>query len=171
MKKIKILTIGFSTLIAVLMLTGCSKKSDNPVAPTQITSAEANIVLNGAGYTNKSITLSNGLCGYSIPDTTTVVYFNGTNDGDSLHLYIVFKGNHTGTINWDQDNGSELYKNTSSGYLTFIGISQGTTTVNTYGAVGDKIEGNINGKLIESTSQTELTISGSFSAVRVPDSN
>ncbi len=170
MKKTKFFAIGFATLIAVLMLTGCSKKSDNPVSPTSVTSAEANLTLNGAGYTNKSVKLSNGVCGYSVSDTATAVYFTGAVDGDTLQLYIVFKGNNKVTVNWDQDNGSILYKNTSTGQLIFTGVQQGTTTISSYGAVGAKVEGNINGKLIESTTLAELNISGSFSAVRVPDS-
>ncbi len=169
MKKIKFLTIGLAAFILVLMFTGCSKKSDNPVAPIVTTTAEANIVLNGAGYTNKSVTLSNGTCGYSASDTLTAVYFSGKVDNDSLYLYIVFQGNHSGTFNWDQNNGSIIYKFTSTSTLTFIGAQQGTTTVNSYGAVGDKVGGNINGKLIETGSQTELNISGSFSAIRIPD--
>lgn len=170
MKKIKFLNIGLAAFILVLMLAGCSKKSDNPVAPGNVVSAEANIILNGAGYNNKSVTLSNGICGYSIPDTATAIYFNGTVGSDSLHLYIIFKGNHSGTVNWDQDDGAIINRYTSTATLTFMGVQQGTTIINSYGAVGSKVEGSISGKLIENSTQAELDISGTFSSVRIPDS-
>jgi hypothetical protein len=157
------------TVIIVLVLTlvfGCSKKSDNPVEPVNIVSAEAKLTLNGAGYTNKSVTLSNGIAEFSPSDTVTAIQFSGKVDSDSLYFAIIFKGNQTGTINWNDENGALLLKNASS---FFIGASQGTTTVSSYGAVNGKIEGTITGKLIEQTTQVELNISGSFSAVRIPD--
>jgi len=166
----KLFAIGLAAFIAVLTLTGCSKKSDNPVSAPEVTAAEANLTLNGAGYTNKAVKLGNGICGYSVSDTATGIVFTGTADQDTLQFYIVFKGNHSGTISWDADNALLLYKYASSGSFTFLGVQEGTTTVSTYGEVGGKVEGSISGKLYEATSQVELNISGSFSAVRIPDS-
>ena len=172
MKKIKLFSIVVTSLVIVSMFAGCSKKSDsNPVGPTPtpIVNADAQITLNGAGYNNQTVNFSNGLCGYSVQDTATAVYFTAAANNDSLQLYIVFKGNHTGTFNSDTANGVILYKATSNSTTTFIGVANGSTTVNSYGAVGDKVSGSINGQLIDSNTQATLSISGTFSAARIPD--
>ncbi|MDI6803527.1 MAG: hypothetical protein QME58_06735 [Bacteroidota bacterium] len=156
-------------LVSILVFTGCSKDSNSPVDPIAVTSAEAKLTLNGAGYTNKSVTLRNGICAFSPNDTATAIQFSGKVDNDSLYFTIIFKGNQTGTINWDDDNGTIIYRTTSTGNYLYFGITQGTTTVSSYGAVNGKVEGTISGKLIEQTSQAELNINGSFSAVRIPD--
>jgi len=148
----------------------CSKDSENPVVPP-VASSEAKLTLNGSGYTNKSVTLSNGISAYSPSDTVTVVQFSGISDSDTLQFFIVLKGNQAGTVNWNSDNGAIMSKRTSSGNLFFVGETQGSTTISSYGAVNGKVEGTISGKLIEEGSSTELNISGSFSAIRVPDVN
>ena len=101
----------------------------------------------------------------------TVLQFSGKVDNDSLYLGIIFKANHTGTFNWNDDNGAIIFKTTSTGNFIYYGISQGTTTVSSYGGVNGKIEGTISGKLIEQSSLAELNISGSFSALRIPDTD
>lgn len=157
--------------VSILVFTGCSKDSKGPVDPIAVINAEAKLTLNGAGYTNKSVTLSNGLGAFSPTDTLTAIQFSGMVDNDSLYFAIIFNGNQAGTFNWNDDNGAIIYRTTTSGNYLYLGITQGITTVSSYGAVNGKIEGTINGKLIEQTSKVELNINGSFSAVRVPDNN
>lgn len=156
-------------LVSFFVFAGCSKDSNNPVDPGTVVKAEATLTLNGAGYTNKSVTLSNGICAYSPTDTVTAIQFAGKVDNDSLYFSIIFKGNQAGTITWNDENGAIIYRTTSTGDFGYIGITQGSTTVSSYGAVNGKVEGTISGKLIETTTQAELNISGSFSAVRIPD--
>jgi len=156
-------------VITVMFFYACSKDSDNPVDP--VVSAEAKLTLNGSGFTNKAATLSNGISAYSVSDTVTAIQFWGKVDNDSLYFSIIFKGNQAGTFNWNDENGTIIYRTTSTGVFSYIGITQGSTTVSSYGAVGAKVEGTISGKLIEATSGSELNISGSFSGVRIPDVN
>lgn len=172
MKNYKLLSIILIVLSTVLY-TGCSSDdSDGPIDPGNvITGAEAKLTFNGAGYTNKAVTLSNGVSQYSVPDTATIIIFSGKVDSDSLYFSIIFKGNQTGAINWNDDNGAIIYKNGTSGYSTFLGIDQGTTTISTYGGVSSKVEGNISGKLIDAVTQAELNVNGTFSATRLPDIN
>ena len=99
----------------------------------------------------------------------TAVQFSGKVDNDTLYMAIIFKGNNTGTFSWNDETGIILYKSTSTGYYTYLGTSQGTSTVSTYGSVGNKVEGNVNGKLIEASSLAEINITGNFSAARIPD--
>ncbi|MDP2365531.1 MAG: hypothetical protein Q8M94_17405 [Ignavibacteria bacterium] len=171
MKNSKFHVFATVLLVTILVFAGCSKESNNPVVPPVVV-AEAKLTLNGAGYTNKAVTLSNGLSAYSLSDTVSIIQFSGKVDNDSLYFAIIFKGNQPGTFNWNDDNGAIIFRTTSTGNFTYIGISQGTTTVSSYGAVNGKVEGTISGKLIEATSQAELNITnGSFSAVRIPDIN
>ena len=171
-EKMKIFKRSQSVLVLVLSVMffyACSKDSNPVVDPINVVSAEAKLTLNGAGYTNKAVTLANGIGGYSVSDTVTAIQFSGKVDNDSLFFAIIFRGNQAGTFGWNDDDGTIIYKTTSTGSFLYYGITQGTTTVSSYGAVTGKIEGTINGKLIEQTSQAELNITGSFSAVRIPD--
>jgi len=168
---------NFKNVISVLVLVltvvffyACSSDSESPVDPNNVTNSIASLTFNGSGYSNKAVTLGNGLAGYSISDTMTVIQFSGKVDSDSLYLGIVFKANNTGTFNWNDDNGAIVFKTTSTGNFFYMGLTQGTTTLSRYEGVNGKIEGTLNGKLIEQNSQSELNISGSFSAVRIPDS-
>ncbi|HEX9250733.1 MAG TPA: hypothetical protein VF870_00750 [Ignavibacteriaceae bacterium] len=169
MKNYKLPQIVLVLLFTVLFFYACSSDSENPVDPNNVTNSTATLTLNGAGYSNRTVTLGNGIAGYSISDSLTAVQFSGKVDNDSLYFSVVFKGNQTGTINWNDENGAIIYRTTSGGNYFYIGITQGTTTVSSYGAVSGKIEGTLSGKLIEASSQAELNISGSFSAVRLPD--
>lgn len=159
-------------IIAVLSFSiGCSKKSDNPVDPGTVIKSEATLTLNGSGYSNQNVTLGNGGCSYSPIDNLTAIAFSGTIGSDSVLFVFQFVGNSTGAHAWRSSEPDALiYKYGSSGNFYFYADSIGTTNVSSYGAVNGKVEGSINGKLIEATSQAELNISGSFSALRIPDS-
>ncbi|HEX7356795.1 MAG TPA: hypothetical protein VF270_03685 [Ignavibacteriaceae bacterium] len=161
----------FIIILLMALNYSCSKDSNNPADPNNIVTSEAKLTLNGAGYTNKSVTLSNGVCSYSPGDTLTAAIFSGKVDSDSLYFYVIFKGNQTGTFNWNTENGVLIYKSSSGGFVSYIGVTQGTTTISAYGSVTGKVEGSVNGKLIESGSLAELNVTGTFSATRVPDSN
>lgn len=171
MRAVHSLTIVLTFILIMVLNYSCSKDSNNPVDPNNLVNAEAKLTLNGAGYTNKSVTLGNGICSYSTNDTLTAALFSGKVDSDSLYLYVIFRGNQTGTFTWSTENGVLIYKSSTNGNLSYIGITQGTTTISVYGNVTGKVEGSVNGKLIESGSLAELNITGTFSATRVPDTN
>ena len=160
-------------VLALMSFYACSKDSDSPVDPNNVTNSNAALTLNGSGYSNKSITLGNGACSYYPAENITVVQFSGKVDSDSLFFVFQFIGNTTGTHHWRSSEPDGLIiKSGSSGFSYFYADSTGSTTVNSYGAVNGKVEGTIAGKLIEASSSSELNISnGSFSALRIPDSN
>ncbi|MDT3696975.1 MAG: hypothetical protein ROY99_11365 [Ignavibacterium sp.] len=179
MKNIKFVFF-FLSLLSVVLFISCSKSdSNNPVNPGGGgnnggggSSNEAKLTLNGDTFNNQVVTLKNGTAGYSVSDTATVALFMGTVNSDSLYFYIVFKGKQTGAQNWGGDFGVMLSKKSSSAMSYYLGSQQGTTTVSNYGAVGGKIEGSVSGKLILQTAAlTEVSVSGNFSATRVPDVN
>lgn len=166
--KPKLFILLFLIIIAVTI--GCSKKSDNPVDPENVIISEAKLTLNGSGYSNQNVTLGNGGSSYSPSDNLTAVAFSGTVGSDSVIFVFQFVGNNTGAHAWrSSESDALIYKYGTAGVLYFYADSIGTTNVSSYGAVNSKVEGNINGKLIEATSQSELNISGSFSALRIPD--
>lgn len=170
MKNLKISSFFFLIAVSISMMIGCSKNTDNPVDPPDIIKSEASLTFNGAGYTNQKVTLGTGLCAFSPADNLTSVQFSGAAGGDSLLFVFQFVGNQTGVKAWRSSEPDALiYKYGGSSASYFWADSVGTTTVSSYGAVNGKVEGNITGKLIEATSQAELNITGSFSAVRIPD--
>lgn len=170
MKKLKSSLFYFLIAASLSLMISCSKKTDNPVDPGNVINSEANLTLNGAGYSNTNVKLGSGACAFSPADNLTTVQFSGAAGTDSLLFIFQFVGNQTGTKAWRSSEPDALiYKYGNSGQFYFIADSIGTTTVSGYGSVNNKVEGNISGKLIEATSQTELNISGSFSAVRIPD--
>lgn len=170
MKNQKAKLFTFVILVLISLTIGCSKKSDNPVDPGNVIISEAKLTLNGSGYSNQNVTLGNGGCSYSPTENLTAVAFSGTVGNDSLIFVFQFVGNQTGAHSWRSSEPDVLiYKYGTAGVLYFYADSIGTTNVSSYGAVNSKVEGNINGKLIEATSQSELNISGSFSALRIPD--
>lgn len=162
----------YVAILAVILLIGCSSdKNDNPLNPGNPTNSEAKLTLNGGPFSNQSVTLSNGVSAYSLSDTTTAVLFSGTLSTDSLYFYVVFKGNQTGLKNWDDNNGVVMYRNGTSGLSTYLGVSQGSTTISSYGSIGGKVEGTVSGKIIDAATQTEVNVSGNFSATRIQDIN
>lgn len=170
MKNLKSPFFALIIITVLSLIIGCSKKSDNPVDPGTVIKSEATLTLNGSGFSNQNVTLGNGGCSYSPTDNLTAVAFSGTIGSDSVLFVFQFVGNNTGAHAWRSSEPDVLiYKYGSSGSLSFYADSTGTTNVSNYGAVNGKVEGSINGKLIEATSQSELNISGTFSALRIPD--
>ncbi|MBS4035334.1 MAG: hypothetical protein KGZ85_12765 [Ignavibacterium sp.] len=161
-------------LIAALLFAACSKDSNNPVDPgTDPTTSGASVKLNGGGFNNKQVNLSLGLSAYIINDNATYVQFIGKVDNDSLYLVFVFEGKQTGTFQWSGSTIETYVLHISqTGSFVYANMTEGSTTVSSYGEVGSKINGNFSGKLIEtSAQQVELTVEGTFSVVRGPDEN
>lgn len=173
MKKI-MFSLFYISIIILVMFIGCSKdNSGNPVGPGGggTVSNEAKLTLNGGSFVNQAVTLSNGTSTYSTVDTATAILFSGKLNSDSLYFFVVFQGKQTGVINWNDNNGVLFYKKSSSGLNMYIGSSQGSTTISSYGSVGSKVDGSVTGKIIDATTQTEVNISGNFSSTRTPDIN
>jgi hypothetical protein len=177
MKKV-MFNLFYISIVLSLLFIGCSKdNSNNPAGPGGggggTINGQANITLNGGTFNNQQVVLKNGMGGYSASDTITVIAFSGTLNSDSLLLYIMFSGNQGGVKPWENDNVVWLYQKNSSGYTYYLSDSDGSgsTNISSYGSVGGKIEGSLNGKIVEPVSSDEVTITGNFSATRIPDVN
>ncbi|MGQ9799344.1 MAG: hypothetical protein ACUVRG_08625 [Ignavibacterium sp.] len=171
MKTKKNIHIIFILLVGIIGFFACSKKSDNPVAPTAPTT-ELKITLNGGGFSNQQITFNTGIGGYAINENITYAQFLTTKSGDTLICFISYSGKQTGNQVWNPANtpvftGVLLYKSGNSGTTVFI-PSSGSTNITNYGNVGNFISGTFDGTLQDTSSQN-ISISGRFSVQRSED--
>ena len=171
----------FFLLLSVALLTaGCSKKSDNPVNPDgtsgDVLTNSGSMVLNGAGFSNKTVELSSGVSAYTNSNNYTVCVLYGKSSADSMAVIIAFSGKNTGSFDWQglQDSESNYYYDgcTISMYGSnnnMFTVDNGKTVVNVFGEVGKTIEGTFSGSLKSMDGSQSMTVTGSFKCLRVPD--
>ena len=157
-----IMRLMFIALVMIaFVLTSCSKDSSNPITP--LISSKFTCTLNGGGYSNQTITLTNtGGAAYTSDENATGIFFSSsTNDKGGL----VIKGKSTGTFTIDESN----YEVTiSMNGKTPLILTSGTIVVSAYGAVGGEVKGTFSGTSINpSTLETVQVTNGSFSAKRI----
>lgn len=163
MNSIKILTKSFLILLLVAGFFACSKKSDNPVAPTNPTT-ELKLTVGG-----QQITFNQGIGGYAINENLTYIQFTKAEAGDTLLFFLVFSGKQTGNQSWDPnaDTGVLLYQFGASGNIIYSPV-QGSTSVTSYGNVGSAISGTFTGTLAD-VNATNVAVSGNFTVQRSAD--
>lgn len=165
MKSIKILTNSFLILLLVAGFFACSKKSDNPVAPTAPTT-ELKLTVGGEQFT-----FSEGTGGYAIQEDLTYAQFTTRDAADTLIFLLLYGGKQSGNQNWDsaQNRGALLYQTGSSGTI-ILSSSTGSTNITSYGNVGSSITGSFSGVLIDDNN-SQVNTSGTFSVIRTSDIN
>jgi len=182
MRKINFGFLSIVTIIFFLTLLGCSKKSNNPVNannPSTSTNVTGSLTLNGGSYDNTIINYIFGAAGYSTSDQSTACVMYATNGSDSLYIVVSFGGFSTGDHQWQgftEDSlnyyidgvGISIYKSDGT-YSYLLPQSGGNTKITKYGAVGDTIEGSISGTLQDPANTVNVTVSGTFKVLRVPD--
>lgn len=165
-------------LVMILLLafiTACSKDSVNPVEPVNGNdiplNAHVKVKLDGAGFNNEEITLTKGYSSYLTSDNETYAAFWGKTGNDSVYVAFQFAGSKNGMLNWRAENyDAAVIMLNDDNALLYLATSEGKTNVITYGAVGQKIEGTISGKLVEVSTMDEIIVSGTFSIIRAQDS-
>lgn len=165
MKVTKILSFSLVLFLTLLSFFACSKKSDNPVAPTTPTT-ELKLTIG-----SQQITFSQGIGGYAIQENVTYIQFTKAEAGDTLIFFLIASGKQTGNQAWDpmNDRGVLLIEYGNSG-MTFLSPVQGSTNITSYGNVGSAITGTFTG-VLEDNDQTQYNISGNFSVQRSADVN
>jgi hypothetical protein len=163
-------------LTITLFLSSCSKDKNNPVEPGNGNdgplNAQVKVKLNGAGFDNQEITLTRGYSSYLTTDNETYAAFWGKTGNDSVYVAFQFSGSRSGTFNWRAENyDAAVIMMNDDNALLYLATSDGKTSVITYAAVGQKIEGTISGKLVEVSTMDEIIVSGTFSIVRGSDSD
>jgi len=189
------------TLLGLAVMTGC-KKDSSPTSVVNTTTGggsftSATFTLNGGGYSNQAFTItSNGITAlgfdvdaYSVykasTNVTAIAITNDNTGGNLQQIIIALPGNQTGTFNWTNSTSANnaiafLLEFTSSSVTTFFyssldngGNINGSVSLTSYGAVGNKINGTFSGKLYKVTAagiDSSVTVSnGTFSVVRAPD--
>ncbi len=150
-------------IVSMVGFFACSKKSDNPVAPTP-GATELKLTLG-----TQQITFNQGIGGYAVSENLSYVQFLKAEAGDTLLFFLIFSGKQTGNQAWDpsQDLGALLYQYGNSGIFIYS-PNQGSTNVTSYGSVGNVIAGNISG-ILEDNNGNNLSTSGNFSVQRSAD--
>ena len=169
LKSILFIIFAFATLSIIVSCSSDKKDDDNPLIPGN--NSQITMTFNGDGYSNQAVTLSNGISSYSVSENYTAILFSGKAGSDSVYFYVVFAGNQTGTKSWDNDNGVIMYKSSTSGSKSFMGVSNGTLTVSSYEGVGGKVSGTLSGQIVNAVDTTNtISISnGIFSGTRITD--
>lgn len=165
MNRTKILSYSLVIFFAALIFLACSKKSDNPVAPTTPTT-ELKLT-----FGSQQITFNQGIGGYAIQENVTYVQFTKAEAGDTLIFFLIAAGKQTGNQSWDpnQDNGVLLLQYGNSGSIIYAPV-QGSTNFTSYGNVGASIAGTFTG-VLEDNNQSQVNVSGNFSVQRSADVN
>lgn len=175
MRHAKIRTMFFVLLLTFVFITACSKDSVSPVDPGDtggtIANAQVKVKINGGGFDNQEVTLIEGFSSYIPEEGETYAAFWGKTGSDSIYVAFQFNGSKKGSFDWRPENyDAAVIVMDDNNAMLYLATSDGKTNVTNYGAVGEKIEGTISGKMIETTSMDEIIVSGSFSIVRAPDS-
>jgi hypothetical protein len=153
--------VYIALIIIGFVLSSCSKDSSNPIAP--LINSKFTCTLNGGGYSNQTITLTNtgGAIYASDENETGIVFSSATNDVGGL----VIKGKSTGTFTVDESN----YQVTiAMNGKTPLAMTSGTIVVTGFGSVGGEVKGTFSGtSLNPSTLESVQVTNGSFSAKRI----
>ncbi len=172
--------LWFLFLTVAFLAAGCSKKSNNPVSPDNspegVLSNSGSMVINGGGFSDKTVSLANGLSAFTSSNSATVCVLYGKADSDSMAIIIAFPGKAPGSFDWQnyQDNASGSYYNgcsitTYGSNVNMFTATNGSTVVKVFGEVNKTIEGTFSGTMQSMDGSQSLTVSGSFKCLRVPD--
>jgi len=156
----------------VLFSSGCG--NDNSSSPSgnggnQPASGTASFTLNGAGFSNKTYTISNVIGGFSITDSATGIAGGGATNPDTIGLTMAFQGSTTGTFQFNGDNGVMISKGQIALRGFVSGPGKGQIVVTAYGNVSGNITGTFSGTFYEQTStglDSVTVTNGAFSAYR-----
>ncbi|MBK8945110.1 MAG: hypothetical protein IPM32_07515 [Ignavibacteriae bacterium] len=135
-------------------------------------STNTTLSINGDGWSNKSLIANTCVSTYATASQMTVI--NGVFPED-IQILIYARTNKTGTFNFKEEEteqGTGITLSSGSGDLSkfyFWKDNSGSITISSYGAVGGKVSGTFTGKLYNALTDAEISISGSFNAMRTVD--
>ena len=139
-------------------------------------SHKVTITLNGSTFSNETHTIetplliSSGATLDTISMTTYCKVYGSPSD-TPYSVDIVFPNHESGSYNWEGllTNSFINIQLTSSfyGFNQFISTTEGTTTITSYGNVGEPIIGNFSGNFLQRSTYDTVTINGNFSIQRV----
>lgn len=158
-------------LVALFLFLFSSCKKEGTTGPADVpTSGTATFTLNGAGFTNLTITVSNVMAGFEAAENMTGVIGSKMAAGDTTWLTLAFPGSTTGTFQFTDSSGVVISRQTGTTRGFVNGVGGGQIVVTAYGNVAGSVTGTFSGKLYEVTGSglDSVTVSGgTFNAVRV----
>lgn len=168
-------------LSTALLISGCSKdeSDDNPLDPGNGgiggNTSSNSITLNGGGYTNKTVNFNISIGAFIASENMTAVMMSGVSGNDSVFVGLSMSGNAAGTFDWEDytSETSKTYVIIRIGGLTnpnaavlISPLGTGKTIITGYGSVGQNIAGTFSGTLLRYSDQSQITVTGKFSALR-----
>lgn len=160
--------------VFLITISACgddSNPTDNNDDNNNTTSST--LKLDGDGFSNKSLSTETAVATYASVTQMTVISISFDED---VQMLIYLKGNKTGTFTFEASNNDALENGISvtsgSGQTAKYYLwkeQSGSIKITSYGSVGGKVSGTFTGKLYNVISDAEMTISGSFSAMRTVD--
>jgi hypothetical protein len=147
------------------LLISCG--GDSTTTAPQVQEEANKITLNGANYSNVTLTPYRTFGGYLQALNKTAVSFYCKNNSDTVYLVVYSDGQSTGTFQW-QSGVYAMLMEYQAGNIYYNGVNTGTTVITAYGSVGQKIEGSFTGRVINSAPPNDtITIScNKFSVTR-----
>jgi len=132
-------------MFAAQILIGCKSDTNNPITGSQ---QEVNrIVFNGGGFNNASAQAYMTYAGYYPSMDKTGFSFYIIISPDTMYLLLYTPGQTTGTFPWMTEGDHAILYVTGHNSGHYNAEGSGTTTITSYGNVGQNIQGNFNGKV------------------------
>ena len=161
-------------LVASLLfiISACGDDSNPTDNDDDKNSSGTTLTINGDGWSNKSLTVETSVATYATVSQMTVVNVSFNED---VQMLIYVNGGKSGTYNFKevesgQGNGITLTSGSGeTGKYYFWKDNSGSVTISSYGSVGGKVSGAFTGKLYNATTDAEITITGTFNAMRTVD--
>ncbi|MBK7104356.1 MAG: hypothetical protein IPH62_03635 [Ignavibacteriae bacterium] len=171
-KFLKLLQILLLSTLLIFMISACGDDSNPTDNDDDDNVSSTTLTINGDGWSNKSLTVNTSVGTYATMSKMTVISVSFDED---IQMIIYVNGGATGTYNFKEvetGQGNGITLTTGSGDLSkfyFWKDNSGSATISSYGAVGSKISGTFTGKLYNAATDAEITISGTFNALRTVD--
>jgi hypothetical protein len=182
-------TLAFT---AAISLFSCNKKDDNnPTSPTPNTKQQVTATIDGEGITHEAITISavEGIADIGATYLTNNKYTalkidnrkSATDKPTDVFVMAIDGGNATSTQSFDaplrlggqlEDHVNIVLTASINGKLYIFDSSggTGTITIQTYGAVGEFIEGSFSGTMFNQVNGKPVKVTdGHFTLIRLAD--
>ena len=157
----------------IFIISACGDDSNPTDNNNDNNLTTSTLKLDGDGFSNKSVSAEAAVATYASVTQMTIISVSYNED---IQMLIYVKGNKTGTYTFETinndglENGISITSGTGQTAKYYLWNNQsGSIKISSYGSVGGKVSGTFTGKLYNVATEAEVTISGSFSAMRTVD--
>jgi hypothetical protein len=139
------------TAASIIIVIGCSKdsKNNNPLNPgsgddneNENSGNQASVFINGDGFDLLQLYPTEGAAYYSPEENSTYSSIIAKTGTDTLLTLLATTDKEKGIFNWDNSEAiSYLIVTRSDGYISYVSVNSGKTTITEYGDVNGYIKG------------------------------